>query len=131
VSYNVSLTLIIIFLSLGGIAPADGWYSVNSQMQSFNKFSTAHVDIIREMHDLQVCVQYWVLVCVTLYLTAIAAYETTLLIRNIRIIVELYVRMYVQGFPDNSVAAVYASHTLEHNSFGDGKLETTLKGNAL
>ena len=33
----------------------------------------------------------------------------------------------LEGIPDNSVSAVYASHTLEHASFGNGQLEDTLK----
>ena len=31
------------------------------------------------------------------------------------------------GFPDNSVSAIYASHILEHNRFGDQALEKTLQ----
>ena len=33
----------------------------------------------------------------------------------------------LHGVTDNSVAAIYASHTLEHNSFGNGMLDATLK----
>jgi hypothetical protein len=34
----------------------EGWLNVNSQLQSFNNQSVAEVDILREMHDLQVIV---------------------------------------------------------------------------
>jgi len=34
----------------------------------------------------------------------------------------------LMGIEDNSVAAVYSSHTLEHASFGDGKMAKTLAG---
>lgn len=34
---------------------------------------------------------------------------------------------HLEGIPDGAVGAVYASHTLEHASFGDGHLEDTLE----
>ena len=33
---------------------------------------------------------------------------------------------HLDGFANESVSAIYASHILEHNSYGDGKLEATL-----
>ena len=41
--------------------------------------------------------------------------------------VDVYRQMHdLVGFPDHSVTALYASHTLEHVSFGDGMLEVVL-----
>lgn len=34
----------------------------------------------------------------------------------------------LEGFPNNSVGAIYSSHTLEHNAIGDGTLHATLQG---
>jgi predicted SAM-dependent methyltransferase len=71
-----------VMLDVGGLVKREGWVTVNSK-DYYGTEVGYHVDVVREMYDLQ-------------------------------------------GFPNNSVACVYASHILEHASFGDGMLAATL-----
>ena len=70
-------------LNIGGLHKVDGWVIVNSQKGYNFEQDGFHVDVYRQMYDLE-------------------------------------------GFPNNSVGAVYGSHILEHASFGDGELGDTL-----